>query len=179
MSADLFESLSLDHKPHLRWRLHYQRGKPAARLRRRFRGVRWMDAAEDIPPEVTGDPSLLKSWISHRGQAQDPPYFAGSVWTKSNHDPLGVLLGWATAFPSGSPTRGRMRLPTPAQAAAEARHGWDGNDQRPSSTGQLPAEHQPIIVWGDPKGRADLDFPLHSPWRDPRECGTLARTSST
>jgi hypothetical protein len=145
----------------------------ASRLRERFKGVRWGEAAQDISLETTGDRQLLMNWISRRRQKPDPPYFVGSSPEPEQHDSLGTLLrsgyGFLAWFADEVPDE---VLTAARDAAADAdgpqgrnrKKDWNRKDRLPLALAECVQEHKPLIIWSDPTGRADFDMPRHSPW---------------
>jgi vWA-MoxR associated protein C-terminal domain len=160
--AGSFERLSTSHDPHLRWRKHRLDGELADRLRTRFARMRWMENPEDIPPNISSDPVLLKAWLDDRNRpgTQDPPYLIGSSHGAKDHDPLASLLqegyGFITWFTAEATALAREEAADVANVLSSA---FERKDNLPLWLATRLRQHKPIIIWSEPDKREDFDMP--------------------
>jgi hypothetical protein len=167
----VYESLSPDYKPRLRWSMHQNNGALRDRLRRRFESVDWLADAEDIPADLAADEARFTGWLTGRDLPgmKHPPYLAGGSPRAGSHDPLAAMLrkGYGCITWFGKETADDVR-----QHALHAAVGLSGQARRddlPEVLAATLAAHRPAIIWSDPDGRADFPMP------PPRPAGSLRR----
>jgi hypothetical protein len=163
---------SLD--PHLRWDMERHDDDLAARLRDRFRHMRWEEVPEDIPHDVTCDPERLREWIEDRELpgVKDPPFFIGSSHGAAmNHNPLAGLLkkgfGFIAWF-TGEATADVRETAAQTVNGPDLKDAWDRKDKLPRYLAASLRRHKPIIIWSEPDRREDFLIPKTELHKNPR-----------
>jgi hypothetical protein len=167
----VYESLSPDYQPRLRWAMHRNNEVLRERLRKRFQSVDWLADPEDIPGEMAADEAGFAGWLTGRDLpgTKYPPYLTGGTPQTGGHDPLAALLrkGYGCMAWFGKETADAVRHDAVRAAVGLS---WQGRrDNLPEVLAATLAAHRPAIIWSDPDGRADFPMP------PPRPAGSLRR----
>jgi hypothetical protein len=167
----IYESMSPDYKPRLRWAMHRNHPVLRDRLRKRFESVDWLADAEELPAELAADEAEFGVWLAGRDHpgTKHAPYLTGGPPRTGDHDPLGALLrkgyGCITWFSKDTADGVRQD----ALHAAAGLSGQKRRDDLPDVLAAKLAAHRPAIIWSDPDGRADFPMP------PPRPAGSLRK----
>lgn len=161
----VYESLSPDYKPRLRWSMHQNDAALRERLRRRCASVDWLADAEDIPADLAADEAGFADWLAGRELPgmKHPPYLTGASPRTGSHDPLAALLrkGYGCITWFGKETADGVRQH--ARQAAVGLSGQARRDDLPEVLAAVLATDRPAIIWSDPDGRADFPMPPPRP----------------
>ena len=165
----VYESMSQNYKPRLRWAMHRNHLHLRDRLRNGSKAWTGQLIAEDIPRELACDEAGFAGWLTGRDRpgTKHPPYFTGSSPGAGNMTRSVPCSGKATAArvvqqgDGGRHPAGRLAAAAGRQAGAQGRPARRADSQL--------AAYRPAIIWSDPDGRVDFPMP------PPRRGGSLRR----